>query len=312
MTIRLNSRVEKFSREACARIVGGAKFCTLASTSAPTACLDSFRPSIAGLDRAQARDRVLDVDRQRAAHGGDAVAGASRAGPGCGSRPGRARAARGPRCARRASAASARSAPLTTVSTTSLTVPPNAFLTGLKSSSSLRTTREAAVRADLDVERRRRAPGSAPPTRPRRRPRPPRAPSAAPSAGRVASDAARGGRRTPVLHQPARAGRERAARRSARARGSHGLVGVRDLGGTGLEVEEHVARSTPAMPSTSAWWVLEISAKRPSVEALDEPHLPQRLGAVELLGEDPRRRAAAAAPRSPAPAARCGARGTRG
>ena len=49
MTIRLNSRVEKFSREAWARIVGGAKFCTLASTSAPTACLDSFRPSIASL-----------------------------------------------------------------------------------------------------------------------------------------------------------------------------------------------------------------------------------------------------------------------
>ena len=48
VTIRLNRRVEKFSREAWARIVGGAKFCTLASTSAPTACLDSFRPSIAG------------------------------------------------------------------------------------------------------------------------------------------------------------------------------------------------------------------------------------------------------------------------
>ena len=47
VTIRLNSRVEKFSREACARIVGGAKDCTPVSTSAPTACLDSFSPSIA-------------------------------------------------------------------------------------------------------------------------------------------------------------------------------------------------------------------------------------------------------------------------
>ncbi len=45
--MRLNSRVEKFRREACARIVGGAKFCMLDSTSAPTACLDSFSPSIA-------------------------------------------------------------------------------------------------------------------------------------------------------------------------------------------------------------------------------------------------------------------------
>ena len=47
MTIRLNSLVEKFSREACARIVGGAKFCAPEMTSAPSACLDSFRPSIA-------------------------------------------------------------------------------------------------------------------------------------------------------------------------------------------------------------------------------------------------------------------------
>jgi hypothetical protein len=33
--MRLNSRVEKLIREACASTVGGAKFCTLASTSAP-------------------------------------------------------------------------------------------------------------------------------------------------------------------------------------------------------------------------------------------------------------------------------------
>jgi len=47
VTRRLNSRVEKFSREAWARIVGGAKACTLVSTSAPTACLESFSPCIA-------------------------------------------------------------------------------------------------------------------------------------------------------------------------------------------------------------------------------------------------------------------------
>ena len=47
VTIRLNSRVEKFSREACARIVGGARLLTRAIVAAPTACFDSFRPSIA-------------------------------------------------------------------------------------------------------------------------------------------------------------------------------------------------------------------------------------------------------------------------
>ena len=56
MTIRLNSLVEKFSREACARIVGGAKLCTPVSTSAPTACLDSLRPSI---DALTARSRAI-------------------------------------------------------------------------------------------------------------------------------------------------------------------------------------------------------------------------------------------------------------
>ncbi len=47
VTIRLNSRVEKFSREACARIVGGARLFTAVSVAAPTACFDSFSPSIA-------------------------------------------------------------------------------------------------------------------------------------------------------------------------------------------------------------------------------------------------------------------------
>ena len=51
VTSRLNSRVEKFSREACARIVGGARSLTAASVAAPTACFDSLRPSIARLTK---------------------------------------------------------------------------------------------------------------------------------------------------------------------------------------------------------------------------------------------------------------------
>ena len=70
------------------------------------------------------------------------------------------------------------------------------------------------------------------------------------------------------------------------------------------------------MPSISEWWVFDISAKRsggwrtpsrgtgsrpeagepgPSISnpfsPLDQPHLPQRLGAIQALGEDPRREA---------------------
>jgi hypothetical protein len=45
--MRLNSRVEKFRREAWARIVGGANACARVSIFAPTACLDSLRPCIA-------------------------------------------------------------------------------------------------------------------------------------------------------------------------------------------------------------------------------------------------------------------------
>ena len=47
VTIRLNRRVEKFSREAWASTVGGARLLTAASVAAPTACFDSLRPSIA-------------------------------------------------------------------------------------------------------------------------------------------------------------------------------------------------------------------------------------------------------------------------
>ena len=46
--------------------------------------------------------------------------------------------------------------------------------------------------------------------------------------------------------------------------------------------------STPETPSTSAWWLLPTIAKRSSRQALDQPQLPERLAAVELLGEDPR------------------------
>ena len=66
--------MEKFSRDAWAKIVGGASACMPASTSAPTACLESFSPSIACAHHAQSRHGILDVDRQRRAHRRDPVA----------------------------------------------------------------------------------------------------------------------------------------------------------------------------------------------------------------------------------------------
>ena len=111
------------------------------STSAPTACLDSFRPSIAALHEAQARDRVLDVDRQRPAHHRDAVAQLRRARRSAADRDRHQRAQLEPLGAHAARAAATGAARRdTTVSTTSLTVPPNAFLTALKSSRRPRTT----------------------------------------------------------------------------------------------------------------------------------------------------------------------------
>src|SRR5438067_869516 len=62
VTIRLNSRVEKLSREAWARIVGGAKFWAPAITSAPSACFDSFSPSIALLTQRRPDDLADSLD----------------------------------------------------------------------------------------------------------------------------------------------------------------------------------------------------------------------------------------------------------
>ena len=44
--------------------------------------------------------------------------------------------------------------------------------------------------------------------------------------------------------------------------GSHGRTGGVSPTGTGFASNRTVARSTPETPSTSAWWVLLISAKR--------------------------------------------------
>ena len=167
--------MEKLSREACASIVGGAKSCE------PGDHL-----------RAERLLRLLQVlhalahDVAAAPPGRARRRAAGRASRRCGCRAGRAR--RSARIETGTSARSSspsvrtprrrsqrRSAPVTTASTTSLTVPPSAFLIALNSSSCRAHPDHAPVRADRDVERGLRAPGSGPPTPPRRRPPPPRA-----------------------------------------------------------------------------------------------------------------------------------------
>ncbi len=104
-----------------------------------------------------------------------------------------------------------------------------------------------------------------------------------------AGRAAARGRRGPSPR--ARSSARRAPRRAASPSPGSGLAlhGAAGAAGAGSRAVSNrtVVMSTPEMPSTSAWWVLAISAKRPPGQALHEPDLPQRLGAVEALREQP-------------------------
>ncbi len=94
--------------------------------------------------------------------------------------------------------------------------------------------------------------------------------------------------------------------------GCHGRPGVRDRRRVGREVEQH-RRQIDAGDAVDQR-VVGLGDQREAVvlQALDQPHLPQRLGAVELLGEDPRGQVLQLLPAARARAARCGGRGTRG
>ena len=65
------------------------------------------------------------------------------------------------------------------------------------------------------------------------------------------------------------------------------------------------------MPSTSAWWVFDEQREAvAALEPLDEPDLPERLVAVELLGEHAARQRAELLLAAGRRAARCGGRGS--
>ena len=74
MTIRLNRRVEKLSREACASTVGGAKSLKATIASAPITCFDCLIFDISSLHDPKPLDRIGGVDRQRRAEYGQPVA----------------------------------------------------------------------------------------------------------------------------------------------------------------------------------------------------------------------------------------------
>ncbi len=144
--------------------------------------------------------------------------------------------------------------------------------------------REAPVRADLDVVRARRralqaraqhraeAVGGAPELLGRssrgaraRRPRP-----AAASSGALARSASASAISVAALGS---------------GRGNHGGGGSGGGAGSAAASNSTVAMSTPETPSTRQWCVFVIIAKRPPSTLVDQPDLPQRLAAVQPLGE---------------------------
>ena len=198
-------------------------------------------------------------------------------------------------------------------STTSLTVPPNAFLTSLKSVELAAHEREPPVRAD----RRRSAASSGAGFSPAQTTSP--RPS---TASRAASSGVRGPRRgaeraAGELERQLRPARARRARPASSALGSgcgaHGSPSCGDRlrhrrrGRTARSIEVDAGDAVDQR-------VVGLGDQREAavLEALRRATAPTAAWSGRAAGSGCARRARAAAPRSPAPAARCGGRGTRG
>ena len=167
-----------------------------------------------------------------------------------------------------------------------MTVPPWAFLTRLKSPRSARTKARrrwgpiSTLKGVLGG-RRRRPRGTC---RWRR--------------GRAAPGAGRAGRRGRRGRSRAGWSRARAARRASRSRSVGSGRGAHFGGRAGgwsrllLEVEEDGGDVDAGDAVDERVVALADDREAVAVEPLDQPQLPERLGAVELLGEDPRREVA--------------------
>ncbi len=203
-----------------------------------------------------------------------------------------------------------RKAPATTARTTSLTVPPKVFLTSLKSSSWLviPTKRRCGPIGTLSG-----VSGAGF--------RPAHTISPMPSAASRARTSARSGWAsasiapsasvTPGAHRPQQAGgnQMRGPRFRVRLPWTPRVGGLRRIG---RQVEQD-GRQIHAGDAVDQR-VVGLRDQREAVvlQALDQPHLPQRLRAVELLGEDARGQILQLLPAARGRAVPCGARGSRG
>ena len=188
---------------------------------------------------------------------------------------------------RRAPCSQRRSAPAATASTTSLIVPPNASFTTLKSSGwSAPSGSGGAGRSRLlsgtfgagFISSQATSPiPSATSTRLRRASRA--------GAGRRCSDAPADAQRQ--LRDVPRRPRASSCASLGSGCGSHGRTGGVRPTGHGVRVEQH-RREVDAGDAVDER-VVRLADQREAValEALHEPHLPERLRAVEPLGEDP-------------------------
>ena len=141
------------------------------------------------------------------------------------------------------------------------------------------------------------------------------------SASRVSCSAADGRVAAPTRARPspragARAPRARrgrpSARRSAWAAGVHARSPCSTARGLGREVEEHGGEVDAGDAVDQRVVGLGDQREAPALQAVHEPQLPQRLGAVERLGVHARGERAQLRLRARARAAPCRARGTRG
>ena len=179
-----------------------------------------------------------------------------------------------------------RSAPATTASTTSLTVPPKAFLTALKSASS-----------DATPAKRRCGPistfsgdgGAGLAAAQMISPRPSAVifASSIARSGRLSEPQRLGGDAERGLRHPGHAGREQ-VQRARLVVGHPRLEAVLERTSLRAEVEQHRAEVDAGDPVDHRVVALGEQREAAAGQALDEPQLPQRLGAVQLLGEHAR------------------------
>ena len=202
---------------------------------------------------------------------------------------------------------SSRKPPVIAASTTSLTVPPSAARICLMSRQRRAGPVPAAVRADRAVERRLGGGRGASPRTSAR----PLASSRA--AGRCPRTRARPQRRPQLLVAGcARCCASASSTSSARARLGRRLPDVGDGGdGLGRRVE-HDGQQVGARDAVDHA-VVRLRDQRPAavLEALDDPHLPERL-CGRAAATSPARPGCGARRRRPGAAAPCAARGTRG